>query len=81
MEKEMMIALVRYEKMLTAISLDPINKDPDLLDVHGPYQLSQAARLVVIPVTASVPLINQLFNTGPLFGSWAQASVRFFEEK
>lgn len=35
MKKEMMIALVRYE-MVTATFLDPINKDPDLLDVHGP---------------------------------------------
>ena len=35
MKKEMMIALVRYENGNRHF-LDPINKDPDLLDVHDP---------------------------------------------
>ncbi len=55
----MMIALAKYEDGNCHFP-DPINKDPGSTMFTVLYRLSQAADLSSL--SASVPLINQLFN-------------------
>ena len=67
--------------MVTAISHDSINKDPDLLDVHGPLPTESGSQTRRVPVTASAPLINQLLTKDHYWVADSKHLLDFFEEK